>query len=441
MTIAATMYRAITFSVLSRYVVYAAKIVSLMILARIFSPDLFGLIASATVFSVFFQALADFGLAPAVINLKHLSKTDRDGLFSLTLLLGLVFGLGFLAIGAPMASFYKQPSLRLVIPFVAASLAFYSASIMPTALMLRDQRFSQMAIVGVLAEIGSTLCVIGLTQIWNPLLALASKTLVQAALNFLGLLAFSGQTEFGRPSPGTKLAAIRPLASFSAYQLGFNIVNYFSRNLDNMLVGRYMGPTALGIYNEAYQIMRYPLMLLTFAMTPAIQPVISRHAHEVDIVRVWHDGFAQKLSLLGALVACLVFALSEWIVMFVLGPQWKATVPVVRILAIAVPAQVVLSTSGSFFQALGRADTLFKSGLLSAFVMVPAIALGVHQGLTALCWYLVGAFYINFVQAYYLLYRHVLNQGFGPFLLRMTPMFAVVLLMVSIAWSDPSWLS
>jgi len=440
MTIAATMYRAITFSMLSRYAVYAAKIASLMVLARIFSPDQFGLVASTAVFSVFFQALADFGLAPAVINLKCLSKPDRDGLFSLTLLLGLVFGLSFLAASAPIISFYKQPSLRLVIPFVAVSLIFYSASIMPTALMLRDQRFSQIAIVGVLAEIGSALCAIGLAQVWHPLLALASKTLVQAVLNFIGLLAFSAKTEFGRPSPGVKLSAIRPLASFSAYQLGFNIVNYFSRNLDNMLVGRYMGPTALGAYNEAYQIMRYPLMLLTFAMTPAIQPVIARHAHDVVTVRTVHDDFAQKLSLLGAVVAFVLFVMSEKIVMLVLGPQWQATVPVVRILAIAIPAQVVLSTSGSFFQALGRTDMLFKSGLLSALVLVPAIALGVHQGLAALCWYLVGAFYINFVQAYYLLYKHVLNFGFDLFLIKMVPMFLVVLAMTLIAWNGSSWL-
>ncbi|GAB3365843.1 lipopolysaccharide biosynthesis protein [Lysobacter rhizosphaerae] len=440
MTIAATMYRAITFSMLSRYSVYAAKIISLMVLARIFTPDQFGLIASTAVFSVFFQALADFGLAPAVINLRQLSKTDRDGLFSLTLLLGLLFGFGLLAIGAPIASFYKQPSLRMVIPFVSASLVFYSASIMPTALMLRDQRFSQMAIVGVMAEIASTVCAIILAQTWNPLLALASKSLVQAALNFLGLLAFSGKTEFGRPSLGGKLTAIRPLASFSTYQLGFNVVNYFSRNLDNMLVGRYMGPSSLGVYNEAYQVMRYPLMLLTFAMTPAIQPVIAKHADDVDTVRAVHDDFAQKLSLVGAAVAFAMFLLSKWIVVFVLGPQWLDAVPIVRILAIAVPAQVVLSTSGSFFQALSRADLLFKSGLLSALVMVPAIVLGVSQALTALCWYLVAAFYINFVQAYYLLYTHVLKKGFGVFLLKMVPMVIVVLVMASIAWGNPNWL-
>jgi PST family polysaccharide transporter len=207
-----------------------------------------------------------------------------------------------------------------------------------------------------------------------------------------------------------------------------------------MLVGRSMGPAALGVYNEAYQLMRYPLMLLTFAMTPAIQPVIARHADDVDTVRAVHDEFAQKLSLLGAAAALLMFVSAKLIVMLVLGPQWLAAVPVVRILAIAVPAQVVLSTSGSFFQALGRADLLFKSGLLSALVMVPAIVLGVRQGLAALCWCLVVAFYINFVQAYYLLYRQVLNHGFGRFLLRMVPMLFVVLVMALVAWSGSSWL-
>jgi PST family polysaccharide transporter len=127
-------------------------------------------------------------------------------------------------------------------------------------------------------------------------------------------------------------------------------------------------------------------------------------------------------------------------VLFVLGKQWAAAVPIVQIFAVAIPAQVVLSTSGSFFQALGRADLMFKSGLLSAFVMVPAIVLGVHQGMPELCWYLVLSFYVNFLQAYYLLYRHALNGGFGQFVLKVAPMFAVVAVMAFFASRAEEWL-
>jgi O-antigen/teichoic acid export membrane protein len=83
-------------------------------------------------------------------------------------------------------------------------------------------------------------------------------------------------------------------------------------------------------------------------------------------------------------------------------------VPVIRILAISIPAQVVLSRIGSFFQAMNRADLLFLSGVLSVVVvvMVAAIIVGiVARDVELLCWCLVGALHVNFLQAYYYLYR------------------------------------
>jgi PST family polysaccharide transporter len=84
--------------------------------------------------------------------------------------------------------------------------------------------------------------------------------------------------------------------------------------------------------------------------------------------------------------------------------------------------QVVLSTSGSFFQAMNRADLLFLSGFLSTIVMVSAIVWGVYQrDMIALSWALVAAFHINFIQAYYIMYSRVFGKNVFSFLVRMTP--------------------
>lgn len=416
---------------LGRYAVYGFNILSMMLLARIFTPQDYGTVAAIMVFSIFFQLMAEAGLGPAIINVERLDIADRNGLFGLTFFAGTTFAILFTLLGSTFVLFYSLPRLDEVVPYIAISLFFFAASIVPNALLLRDQAFFSIAIAGLIGEVVSTLAAMGLSLLIDPLHALAAKGAFSAASLFLVTWYFSEKTEFGRPKLGFKFSAIKPLFSFSAYQFGFNFINFFSRNLDNILVGKYMGATALGNYDKAYQLMKYPLMLLTFAMTPAIQPVIRQHAGDTEKVEAIHRDFAFKLSLVGAAAGLAMFILADWIILIILGKQWGDVVPIIRILAIAIPVQVVLSTSGSFFQAMNRTDLLFMSGALSAVLMVTAIVMGIYSGnVELMCWYLIGAFHINFIQAYYILYKRVFLMPLTYHLLRMTPAMLIVLGMV-----------
>lgn len=418
---------------LGKYSVYLANLVSLMILARLFTPETFGVVASIAVFFLFFQLMAEAGLGPAIINQDKLSPNERDGIFGLTLVLGLLLGATFFLLAPLFERFYGIPGVSTVVPYVAVALFFFAMSIVPNAVLLRQQAFYKIAIAGFLAEVVSTMGVIALSFWIDPLNALAAKGAISAVTMAITVWIFSASTELGQPTPGKNFAAVKPLLNFSGYQFGFNFINYFSRNLDNILVGKYMGATALGPYDKAYQLMRYPLMLLTFAMTPAVQPVIRKFAGEPTKVEEIHRDFIFKLSLLGVVVSALMFFLAEWIVLILLGEQWESVIPIIQILSLAIPVQVVLSTIGSFFQAMGRTDLLFVSGVLSATVMVAAIMVGIwKRDLEILCWLLVAAFHINFVQAYFYLYRNVFKKPLINFFVAILPGAMGVLVMIGV---------
>lgn len=427
-----SLYVAIARSMLGRAGVYAANLLSMVILARLFTPRDFGTVASIAVFSSFFQLMTEAGLGPAIINLRVLSPRDRNGLFGLTVMTGMALALMFEAARPLWQAFYGLPRVGEVVPYVAASLLFYAASIVPTALLLRDQAFYRIANAGVASELVSTGASLVLLRLIDPLHALASKAAFSAAVNFATTYYFSGRTQFGRPSWGMHFRAIRPLLSFSSYQLGFNVLNYFSRNLDNILVGRYLGTAPLGIYDKAYRLMRYPLVLITFAMTPAIQPVVKQYAHDKAQVEAIQRDFLWRLSLMGAVAGLFIYLLAGDIVAWLLGPQWNAVVPVIRILAIGIPVQVVLSTSGSFYQAMDRTDLLFVNGVFSSAVMVSAIVWGVLQrDLSKLSWALVVAFHANFFFAYYVMYSRIFGKGLPAFLAKLAPSALVVIGMVA----------
>lgn len=425
-------YRSVAKSVLSRYLVYGANLMSMMLLARLFTPEIFGAVASVAVFYLFFQLIAEGGLGPAIINLDKLSNIDRDGLFGLTVFVGLLTAWIFYLLAPVFGMFYHSPRTEEVVPYIAMGLFFYTVSIVPTALLLRDQAFFSIANAGLVAEVLSTTATVTLVYWLDPLHALAAKAAFSAAGSFGIVYCLSKNTEFGRPAFGVKFSAIKPLLAFSGYQFGFNIVNYFSRNLDNILIGKYLGATSLGVYDKAYQLMRYPLMLLTFAMTPAIQPVIRKHAvGDREKIEAIHRDFTYKLSIAGGITGLTVNVMSTQIVDIVLGDQWSDVVPIIQILSIAIPVQVILSTSGSFFQAMNRADLLFRSGLLGAGVMVSAIIFGIYyRDIMLLAWLLVAAFHINFFQAYFILYGKVFEVHPSKFLIRMIPAGALITVMV-----------
>ncbi|AWB33038.1 lipopolysaccharide biosynthesis protein [Orrella marina] len=422
------LYSAIAKSMVSRYAVYAVNLLSMMVLARIFSPQDYGTVAAVMVFFIFFQLMAEAGLGPAIININQLKKSDRDGLFGLTILVGTVLALLFASLAPVFVLFYELPGVGIVVPYVAISLFFFSVNVVPNALLLRDKAFYRIGVAGLIAEIVSLTITIALANLVNPIHALAAKGTVSAGTLLLTIWYFSGKTEFGRPLPGRKFSAIKPLLKFSTYQFFFNFINYFSRNLDNILVGRYMGVAALGIYDKAYQLMKYPLILLTFAMTPAIQPVIRKYADDQTKAEEIHQSFTFRLSLLGAAAGLLMFLLADWIILIALGNQWVDVIPIIRILAMAIPVQVILSTSGSFFQAMSRTDLLFLSGALSAVVMVAAIITGiVMRDIESLCWFLVVAFHINFIQTYYILYKKVFFKPVSSFFIKTIPSISITL--------------
>lgn len=426
-----TFYRSVIKSLMGRYLVYIANIVSMMIMARLFSPQLYGVLASLTVFLTFFQLMTEAGLGPAIINIKKLDSNDKNGLFGLTVIIGLISGVFFLLLGDFFVGFYENKEITEIVPYISISIFLYAVSTIPTAFLLRQQSYKYIAYAGLSSEFISTASSILLLQVISPLHALAAKSAISALVSFIVIYKLSSRTEFGAPKLGSRFSAIKPLLSFSLYQFGFNFINYFSRNLDKILIGKYIGVSELGVYDKSYQLMRYPLMLLTFAMTPAIQPALREHVHDVTKIEAIHREFTFKLSILGGFAGLAMFFMSDLIVSVLLGSQWMSVAPIIKILAITVPVQVVLSTSGSFFQAMGRVDLLFLSGSLSAIIMVTGIIFGVlSHNLQTLSWYLVIAFHLNFIQAYYIMYTKIYKVNVLLFFRRMVVFFVAVIIMV-----------
>jgi O-antigen/teichoic acid export membrane protein len=223
----------------SRYLVYAVQMISMMVLARLFSPGTFGVFAVLQVFALFFVLFSEMGLAPALINESSITTNMRNGVFTLTWLIGALLCVIFWACAPLIASFYNNPDYTLLVIPIALSVIFNTICIVPLASLQKDKSFMRIARSDVISEVFSLICIVATMQYLSPIWSLSIKPLAVSLMRALLLWLASNKTETGRAIFGKEIGQVKKLLAFSMYQFGFNFVNFFSRNLDNILVGKY----------------------------------------------------------------------------------------------------------------------------------------------------------------------------------------------------------
>lgn len=410
------LYSAIFKSVFGRISVYIIQFISLAVFARIFTPEEFGIVASIQVFVIFFQMLSDIGIGPALINQRIVTNTQRDGIFSVTLFLGVTVAVCFFLFSFLLNDFYDGYDYTYVGAIVSCSIVFNSLLIVPITSINKDAKFLHLAAIDIFVELFVVLLVYLLYDSGFGVLALASRSLITSIIKFILVYYVSSSTSFGRARFGREIEHIKPLIAFSFYQTAFNLVNYFSRNLDNIIIAKVYGMGSLGVYQKAYQLMRYPLMVTTFAMTPAIQPILTKRRDDVSYVVKEHNKLSARLFFISLFISCFLFHNAKELVDLILGNQWSYVSEIVKIFSFFIPIQAVMSTSGSFFQSMNKPKHLFFSGLLSAIMNVLAIITAVYLGdIKTVAYSLVISFSINFVQCYFILFKYVFKLSSREF--------------------------
>lgn len=409
--------QALMHSAIGRIAAYLVQFISVAILARFFLPEAFGLLAAVQVFVLFFQMLSEVGLAPALVNQATISKSLRNAAYGFTVLVGISVAIALFFLSSSISQFLGRYEYVSITQVICIAVFFQSISTVPYVAQVRERRFFEIAKVEIIAEVASLALTLLSAQFIPGYLALTLRFAFTAIMKWALFMLLSSRTIVGRPALVFSLKEIRPLLGFSAYQFSFNFVNYFSRNFDNFLIAKYFGPNLLGVYERSYQLMRYPLMVLTSAITPAIQPVIAAFRNEPASIVSLHNGFIKRMSYLGVLAGGSIAVSANQCVRVLFGEQWQQVVPLIEILAIIIPVQVVMSTSGSFYQGLEKPKLMFYSGLISAIVNVCAIIIGWQLGsIERIAQGIVISFTFNFIQVYFVLYRFVFNCSFYLFL-------------------------
>ena len=421
------MFSGVFYTALAKYSGIIISLVVSGILARLLSPDDFGIVAIATVIITFFSIFTDVGLSPAIVQHKDLTEQELAGIFAFTLWMGVAIALLFFGSSWLIADYYHSPVLRTLCQLLSINLFFASANIVPNALFYKNKEFKFIAVRSFTIQVAAGVAAVVAALSGAGLYALIINPILSSILIFI----ISYRRYPQRPGLTSGIYAIRKIFGYSAYQFLFNVINYFSRNLDKLLIGKYMGMSPLGYYEKSYRLMMLPLQNITQVITPVMHPIFSDYQNDTERLASSYEKIVRFLAFIGFPLSILLFFTAKEITLIIFGNQWMASVPVFRILSLSVGIQIVLSSSGSMFQAAGDTRSLFACGLFSAVANVSGMLLGIFRfgTLEAIAICLCCTFTMGFIQSYWRMYRVTLHRSLLPFIHQLaSPLIASVLL-------------
>ncbi|RPD40495.1 lipopolysaccharide biosynthesis protein [Chitinophaga barathri] len=419
----------VLFTAGAKYIGLVVQLVITGILSRLLTPKDFGVIAIATVFIVFFNLLCDIGIGVAVIQNKTLTPTETASIFSFSVYLGVLLGLLFFLASGFIADYYSQPMLIAICRLLSLTVLFASLNVVPNALLLKEKKFRFIAQRTLLIQVASG--IVGIAAAYAGLKAYALILYAISASVFMFIFNYLKNPLSFELFP--KLSAIRKIFRYSIYQFLFNFINYFSRNLDKLLIGKFLSPASLGLYDKAYRLMLLPVENLTYVLSAVIHPHFSEFQQDKRRIFDIYMKIVQVLALVGFPLSIFLHFTASELIFIIFGRQWSAAIPPFEVLAWSVGLQIVLSSSGSIFQAANNTKLLFVSGFLSAITMILGILYGIFisKSLIGVSFGLLAAFLLNFVQCYILLIR-MLNGDFITFIkLFRTPLILASLVFIS----------
>ncbi|MEC6747683.1 lipopolysaccharide biosynthesis protein [Marinilactibacillus sp. XAAS-LB27] len=400
------------YTAIGKYSNVVVQLVVQLVLSQILTSTEFGIAATVNVFLVFFQLLADSGIGPAIIQNKDLKRSEINSIFAFSLYLSLTLAIFFVFLGYPISWIYNNVAFVSLSRILAICLFFYGLLVVPQALLLREKNFKTVNYTAVVSSMVSGTVSIIFAVMGFSYYSLILGNTAKAIILFSVYYYRTGTTFKFK----LNWEPLKKIYAFSKNQFLFNFINYFSRNLDTLLIGAVFSQSALGYYDKAYQITLYPNNVLTSLVTSVVHPIMSDYESQLDKIKQVYLRVSNLLALIGLPLSIFLFFASQEII-YIFGQNWAPSIASLQILSLSVWIQMILSSTGGVFQSGNRTDLLLLSGVLSTILNVSGIITGILFGrIETVALFLVIAFALNLIQANYLLMIKMFNASILEFL-------------------------
>ncbi len=349
---------------------------ALVVLARLLGPKDFGLVGMVTAFTGVLTWFRDFGLSAAAVQRADITGDQHSTLFWINVVLGALLALVTLAAAPAIAAFYHEPRLLQVAAVLGTAFLFNAMGIQHSTLLQRQMRFTALAAISVVSLMVGTAIAIGGAAIGYGYWALVATSVTTPLVASIGFWLVTGWI----PGMPRLHAGIRSMLHFGGTLTLNGIIAYIAFNADKVMIGRFLGVDAIGIYGRGFQLVSIPTDNLNSAVGEVAFSALSRLQNDPARLRSYFlKGFSFVLGLtLPITIACALFA--DDVVLVLLGPKWHASIQIVRLLAPTIAVIAVINPMGWLIYSLGLVQRSLRIALVFAPIMILGCVLGLPYG-------------------------------------------------------------
>lgn len=347
-----------------------------IVLAHLLVPREVGLAGMAIAFSGLVFAFSDLGLGSALVQRKTLTEEDRSTVFWLNVGAGAALTVGAVAVSPLIASFYSNPQVMPLFAVLSCSFLLTALGQTQAALLTREMSFRSLELRTIAATLVGAAAAVTLAATGFGAWAIIAQVVCTSGASTVMLWTVSPW----RPRLVFSHESFRSLGSFGAKTFLMRVLVYFNLNGDNLLIGRYLGAPALGVYAVAYNVMMLPTTRITDRLRDVFYAAFVRFQHDS---RRLGEAWLRVNGLTGALLVPAFLGLlvvAPDLVPVVLGQRWHAAIPVLQLLSLGGVAQSLQAYNGNVYQALGRPGRFLRFMCFSTAVTVSAFVIGLQWG-------------------------------------------------------------
>ena len=385
--------------------VFLTLIIS-VILSRLLQPSDFGIMAIIAVMLSLIQVLGNSGMSTALIQFGSIMGKDSiSGLLVIISTVSVLLGISLYLAADSIESWLGYSKMSTYLKILSPLVFFTILSGAFRALLFSNKSFKEVATGSVVATAISGVIGISLAYLGHGVMSLVYKSIIFHVVLFLFYM-LANKRNIGRL---VNFNFPKDFGSFIINGMYGQLIGFLMRNLDTLLVGKFLGEVALGLYDVSYKIMRQPVSNVAKVFTPVIQPLF--RSYEMDELYLSYTRIARLMGLVGFGISIPFVVWGDDIFAWVYGEKWLEGAPLFKILSISVFFHLLLSGAGGVMLAKNYQGILSRSMTYSFISTIGCILLGVFSGnLTVVAWLYVLSVVVNFFQSFYLLFKHVFKN-------------------------------
>lgn len=416
---------ALKWSLLNQLISQGAIFVIGVILMREIDPNQFGLLGMVTVITGFFNVFRDFGLSSSLIQHKSITDVDKNTLFWFSLFIGIFLATLLFLSSYAIGAFYNEKQLVSLTQTIAIVFIIQSISNTPNALLTKQMQFDKLFWVNtssvVIAGSAAIMLAINNYGVW----ALIYQQIIAAtvALVMLWIL-----IDF-RPKFFFSSTILKKHLKFGGPLLGTQTINYWARNSDNLLIGKFLGTAPLGLYSRAYSIMMLPIANVSRVISNVMFPSFSQIQEDREQIKTIYLKMVRVIAFVTFPMMGILFLVAEPLTLLVFGERWKELIPLIKILSIVGALQSIGTLNGNIFLSQGKTKLQFKINIITGALVATTFAIAVQYNIAIVAKAYLGVTLLIIVPVWYIMGK-LIALKLGEIIQNITPHLFSVLLIV-----------